>query len=119
MYWASLQGDQRLSRGCHVTGTQMCFAISGLLDHRTTDIFSKMPGIGDVPVLGQLFRSKNVNHSTVELMVVVTPMLIDPLTDMTSPTLPKLPVPLLDPTQFDKKTGKQKAPAQPQTGGPQ
>jgi pilus assembly protein CpaC len=92
------------------------FAISGLLDHRTTDIFSKMPGIGDVPVLGQLFRSKNVNHSTVELMVVVTPMLINPLTDTTSPALPKLPVPLLDPTQFDKKTGKQKAPAQPQTG---
>jgi pilus assembly protein CpaC len=95
------------------------FAISGLLDHRTTDIFSKMPGIGDVPVLGQLFRSKNVNHSTVELMVVVTPMLIDPLTDTTSPALPKLPVPLLDPTQFEKKTGKQKAPGQPQTGGPQ
>jgi pilus assembly protein CpaC len=95
------------------------FAISGLLDHRTTDIFSKMPGIGDVPVLGQLFRSKNVNHSTVELMVVVTPMVVDPLTDMTPPALPKLPVPLLDPTQFDKKTGKQKSPAQPQTGGPQ
>ena len=62
------------------------FAISGLLDHRTTDIFNKMPGIGDVPVLGQLFRSKNVNHSTVELMVIVTPTLVDPLTDTTSPT---------------------------------
>jgi pilus assembly protein CpaC len=95
------------------------FAISGLLDHRTTDIFSKMPGIGDVPILGQLFRSKDVNHSTVELMVVVTPILVDPLTDMTSPALPKLPVPLLDPTQFDKKMGKQKAPTQPQAGGPQ
>jgi pilus assembly protein CpaC len=95
------------------------FAISGLLDHRTTDIFSKMPGIGDVPVLGQLFRSKNVNHSTVELMVVVTPMLVDPLTDPTSPTLPKLPIPMLDPTQFDKKTGKQKPTAQPRAGGPQ
>ena len=32
------------------------FAISGLLDHRTTDIFNKMPGIGDVPILGQLFQ---------------------------------------------------------------
>ena len=95
------------------------FAISGLLDHRTTDIFSKMPGIGDVPILGQLFRSKDVNHSTVELMVVVTPILVDPLTDVTSPVLPKLPVPLLDPTQFDKKMGKQKAPTQPQAGGPQ
>jgi len=83
------------------------FAISGLLDHRTTDIFNKMPGIGDVPVLGQLFRSKSVNHSTVELMVVVTPLLVDPLNDKTSPALPKLPVPLLNSQQFDKKTGKQ------------
>ena len=92
------------------------FAISGLLDHRTTDIFSKMPGIGDVPVLGQLFRSKNVNHSTVELMVVVTPMIVDPLTDTTSPVVPKLPVPMLDPMQFDKKMGKQKPATQPQPG---
>jgi pilus assembly protein CpaC len=95
------------------------FAISGLLDHRTTDIFSKMPGIGDVPVLGQLFRSKNVNHSTVELMVVVTPTIVDPLTDATAPNLPKLPVPLLDSTQFDQKLGKQKPATQPAAGGPQ
>jgi pilus assembly protein CpaC len=80
------------------------FAISGLLD---------------VPVLGQLFRSKNVNHSTVELMVVVTPTVVDPLSDPTSPILPKLPVPLLDPAQFDKKTGKQKPTTQPTAGGPQ
>jgi hypothetical protein len=57
----------------------------------------------------------------VELMVVVTPTLVDPLTDTASPTLPRLPVPMLDPTQFDKKTGKQKPAVQPQTGtgGPQ
>jgi pilus assembly protein CpaC len=84
------------------------FAISGLLDHRTTDIFSKMPGIGDVPILGQLFRSKNISHSTVELMVIVTPSVVDPLTDTSSPTPPNLPIPTLDPAQFDKKTGKQK-----------
>jgi pilus assembly protein CpaC len=97
------------------------FAISGLLDHRTTDIFNKMPGIGDVPVLGQLFHSKSVNHSEVELMVVVTPTIVDPLSDATSPTLPKLPVPLLDPAQFDQKTGKRKPAAQSPagTGGPQ
>ena len=89
------------------------FAISGLLDHRTTDIFSKMPGIGDVPVLGQLFRSKNVNHSTVELMVIVTPKIVDPLNDTTAPIPPKMPVPWLDPGQFDQKTGKQKSAAQP------
>jgi pilus assembly protein CpaC len=92
------------------------FAISGLLDHRTTDIFNKMPGIGDVPILGQFFRSKNVNHSTVELMVIVTPTIVDPLHDATSPAPPKLPVPMLDPKQFDKKTGKQKPTTQPPPG---
>jgi pilus assembly protein CpaC len=79
------------------------FAISGLLDHRTTDILSKMPGFGDVPVLGQLFRSKNVSHSTSELMVIVTPIIVDPLHEATAPVPPQLPVPMLDNKQFDKK----------------
>jgi hypothetical protein len=52
-------------------------------------------------------------------MVVVTPTLVDPLTDKTSPALPKLPVPLLDPMQFDKKPGKQEPATQPAAGGPQ
>jgi pilus assembly protein CpaC len=97
------------------------FAISGLLDHRTTDIFNKMPGIGDVPILGQLFRSKNVTRSVVELMVLVTPTIVDPLNETTSPAVPKLPVPLLDPAQFDQPTGKQKPTAQqpPGKGGAQ
>jgi pilus assembly protein CpaC len=92
------------------------FAISGLLDHRTTDILSKMPGIGDVPILGQLFRSKNINHSTVELVVVVTPTVVDPLTDTTPPILPSFPQPMLDPMQFDKKTVTQKSTSATQTG---
>lgn len=92
------------------------FAISGLLDHRTTDIFNKMPGIGDVPVLGQLFRSKSVSHSVVELMVVVTPTIVDPLHDTTAPEVPRFPVPVLDPEQFDKTTGNKKAAPQPKLG---
>jgi pilus assembly protein CpaC len=97
------------------------FAISGLLDHRTTDILSKMPGIGDVPILGQLFRSKNISHSTVELVVIVTPTIVDPLTDTAVPWEPKMPVPLLDPKKFDQSTSKQKPATTPQpgTGGSQ
>jgi pilus assembly protein CpaC len=91
------------------------FAISGLLDHRTTDILSKMPGIGDVPILGQLFRSKNITRSTVELVVVVTPTVVDPLTDTTSPILPNFPQPMLDSNQFDNKTGTKKPTIAPQT----
>jgi pilus assembly protein CpaC len=77
---------------------------------------SKIPGIGDVPILGQLFRSKNITHSVVELMVVVTPTVVDPLNDTASPIMPKLPVPMLDPSQFDKKTGELKPARQPSAG---
>jgi pilus assembly protein CpaC len=66
------------------------FGISGILDHRTTDTLNRMPGIADVPILGQLFRSKNLNHSVMELVVVVTPTIVDPLTtDQPAPPNPK------------------------------
>jgi pilus assembly protein CpaC len=79
------------------------FGISGLLDHRITDNLSKMPGISEIPVLGQLFRSKNLNHSVTELFVIVTPTVVDPLTGdgVKVPTDPKWPVPFLDPNGFD------------------
>jgi pilus assembly protein CpaC len=92
------------------------FAISGLLDHRTTDIYNKMPGFGDIPILGQLFRSKSTTRSTEELVVIVTPILVDPLTDTTQPILPGLPMPMLDVKQFDKTIVKQPAVATPQPG---
>ena len=78
------------------------FAISGLLDNRTTDQFSKIPGIGDIPILGKLFQSKSVNHSVDELAVIVKPTLVDPLTDNLTPTQPKMAVPFIDPTKFDQ-----------------
>jgi pilus assembly protein CpaC len=82
------------------------FAISGLLDKRTTDSFSKTPGIANVPILGQLFKSKALNHSTTELIVVVTPTIVDPLSDTafteTAVPEPALVIPLLDSKSFDK-----------------
>ena len=55
------------------------FAVSGLLDHRTTESLSKVPGIGDLPVLVHLFRSKNISRSITELMIIVTATVVDPL----------------------------------------
>lgn len=78
------------------------FAISGLLDHRTADQFSKTPGIASVPVLGQLFKSKNINHTESELIVIVTPTLVDPLTEEIPLRLPQSAVPTIDPQGFDK-----------------
>jgi pilus assembly protein CpaC len=81
------------------------FAIAGLLDHRATTQLSKVPGIGDIPVLGQLFRSRNINKNNTELLVMVTPHIIDPIHTTTPvPALPKLTTPYLDPKSFDKTT---------------
>ncbi len=78
------------------------FAISGLLDNRTADQFSKTPGIASVPVLGQLFKSKNINHTESELVVIVTPTLVDPLTEEIPVRVPQALVPTIDPNAFDK-----------------
>jgi pilus assembly protein CpaC len=79
------------------------FIVSGLLDHRTTEIMSKMPGISSIPILGELFRSKNFNHSVVELVIIVTATVVDPLTSspLTEPEQPKMATPNLDSNAFD------------------
>lgn len=80
------------------------FGIAGLLDRRATVQLSKVPGIGDVPVLGQLFRSKSVNKTNTELLVFVTPHIIDPVhVAPTPPASPEMPLPTLDPRKFDKE----------------
>ena len=79
------------------------FGIAGLLDHRTTVQLNKVPGIADIPVLGQLFRSRSVNRSNQELLVLVTPRIVDPARIAPpSPALPKQPVPFLNIPGFDR-----------------
>jgi pilus assembly protein CpaC len=92
------------------------FAISGLLDRRATDSFSKTPGIASVPILGELFKSKNVNHSTSELIVVVTPTTVEPLLRANNLPVPTQAVPMLDPHTFDTKLPKR---ATKPSAGPQ
>jgi pilus assembly protein CpaC len=57
-------------------GEGQSFAIAGLLDRRVTDIFAKMPLIGDLPVLGKFFQSKSTVRNNTELLVIVTPELV-------------------------------------------
>src|SRR5436305_11909046 len=79
------------------------FGIAGLLDNRAQAQLSKVPGIGDIPVLGQLFRSRNINKRNTELLVLVTPNIIDPVhTSTPPPANPKLSVPFLDRPTFDE-----------------
>jgi pilus assembly protein CpaC len=55
------------------------FVIAGLLDNNMTETLSKIPGIGDLPLLGKLFRSRAVTRNNTELMVLVTPELVRPI----------------------------------------
>jgi pilus assembly protein CpaC len=77
------------------------FAIGGLLDQRTTDLYGSTPGFSSIPILGQLFKSRSVNHTNTDLVVIVTPEIVDPVHDNTAPVEPVLPVPQLDPKPFD------------------
>jgi pilus assembly protein CpaC len=81
------------------------FAIAGLLDNRLTTIASKVPGLGDIPILGKLFRSRSNNRSNTELLVMVTPRLVRPLAPGQVPPLPTFPKPFLDKERFDGKMG--------------
>jgi len=54
------------------------FAIGGLLQNNNTDTISKVPGLGDLPVLGPLFRSTQFQHNESELVIIVTPYLVRP-----------------------------------------
>jgi pilus assembly protein CpaC len=74
------------------------FAIAGLVDNRVTEIMSKIPGIGDIPILGKLFQSKSLNKSKNELLVIVTPHVVRPLAPDQVPHGPNFPQPFLDQT---------------------
>jgi pilus assembly protein CpaC len=52
------------------------FAIAGLLNNTVTDSMRKMPGIGDIPILGWLFKSKAIQKNQTELVVMITPTII-------------------------------------------
>jgi pilus assembly protein CpaC len=95
------------------------FGIAGLLDQRATAQLSKVPGIGDIPVLGQLFRSRSVNKTNNELLVFVTPHIIDPVRVASPPPAqPKLAIPYLDEKKFDEQApGNKQVGATPQAAG--
>ena len=83
------------------------FAVSGLLDHRTTESLSQIPGISGIPILGKLFTSKSYTRSVVELVVFVTASIVDPLSDNLVVPGPEAPTPYLDTNEFDQQLSKE------------
>jgi pilus assembly protein CpaC len=93
------------------------FAIAGLIDNRVIETMSKVPGFGDLPILGRLFRSRSTQKSTDELLVVITPHFVRPLGPDEKAALPDMPVGFMPTVAAEqaKKTKGKSAPAP--TGG--
>ncbi len=79
-------------------GDGQSFAIAGLLRDDVTELVSKFPVLGDVPVLGTLFRSSQFQKKETELVLIVTPHLVKPL----EPGRPPLPTDhFVEPSAFE------------------
>ena len=70
-------------------GSGQSYALAGLLQNTDTQNVSKVPALGDIPILGQLFRSQQFQRNETELVLIVTPYLVQP-----SPRVANLASPL-------------------------
>jgi pilus assembly protein CpaC len=77
------------------------FVIAGLMDNRVTNVVNKIPGLGDIPILGNFFKSTSKRKSNAELMVLCTARRVSP--SSAPPPGPKNPEPLLNNDKFDGK----------------
>jgi pilus assembly protein CpaC len=62
-------------------GSGQSFMIAGLMSNNAANTIDKIPGAGDVPILGALFRSTEFRKNQTELVIVVTPYLVRPVSD--------------------------------------
>ena len=67
------------------------FAIAGLLQNTAQEDGSKVPILGSIPIIGNLFKSKSDRKEQTELMVLITPQLVRPLDPDEVPALPIVP----------------------------
>ena len=76
------QSTTILSRGANATvevPSGKSIAIAGLLSEKATDANSRLPGLGDIPLLGMLFRNQSMMNDQTELLIFVTPKLANPI----------------------------------------
>lgn len=62
-------------------GSGQTFVMAGLLSSNTSNDVNKFPGIGDLPVLGELFRSQKFQNNQTELVILVTPYIVHPISN--------------------------------------
>lgn len=69
-------------------GSGESFAIAGMIRNSNASDINKYPGLGDLPVIGPLFRSSQFQHNETELVIIVTPYVVRPVADGSSLKLP-------------------------------
>jgi pilus assembly protein CpaC len=79
---------QRRAETTVEVGNGQTFVIAGLLSDNARAVARRVPGLGDVPVLGALFRSVEYRKNQTELMILVTPELVAPMDPQQVPVLP-------------------------------
>lgn len=93
------------------------FAIAGLLNNSLSSTLQKVPGIGDIPILGYLFRSKAANKNRTELVVMITPQILPEGSFGVTRELPRLQEPYLPALPDNRSLANPPAPF-PQPGAP-
>ena len=78
------------------------FAIAGLMNNTMNTTMQKIPGIGDIPILGLLFKSKAAQKNQTELVVMITPEILANNSPGVTPNLPKMPEQFLPPSTQGK-----------------
>jgi pilus assembly protein CpaC len=72
------------------------FAIAGLMNNTMVQSLRKIPGLGDIPILGYLFRSKGAEKNQTELVVMITPEILPNNSRGVTPNLPRMPERFMD-----------------------
>jgi pilus assembly protein CpaC len=73
--------DTRKAQATVELGSGQTFVLAGLLRNDTSNNISKLPGAGDIPVLGALFRSQRFQSNQTELVILVTPYIVHPVSE--------------------------------------
>ena len=94
-------------------GEGQSFVIAGLLDDRVTENLSQIPGLAHLPVLGALFKSRSVNRTKTELVVLVTPETAYPLAAADPKPLPHMLREFLPDPAHPQNSGSDTSPAKP------
>ncbi len=102
-------------------GSGQSFMIAGLLQNHHSNGIEKAPFLGDLPILGNLFRSTNFQKNETELVIIITPYLVRPTSNQLALPTDGYRVPtdgqrVLEGQNFDGQSGPRSTPAAPHPG---